>query len=145
MSTRRIVHFFHSHDAAQEQGCKACDRRRELSTPPITQFEHGTCPPTLWGSSSAEDSTHLAHTWPQQHRIQTRTCKHTASWQTCTNQTQPTSWRRHIHVRSVLLATRPTDTTAPTIPSIWKLTIPAILLTAAAGLPRAAAALRRAG
>ena len=49
----------------------------------------------------------------------------TACWQTYTNQTQPTSWRLQMLVRNVLLATGPTDTTTLTIPSVWKLTIPA--------------------
>ena len=65
----RIQMSSNSHDTAWEHRCKACDPRHALPTPPNTPFEHQTGPPTLWGSSVAEDSTSLAHAWPQQHRI----------------------------------------------------------------------------
>jgi hypothetical protein len=66
------MHIFHSYDTAQEQGCTACDRQRELSTPPNTHIEHHTGPHTLWASSVAEESTTKAHPQPQQYRFHDR-------------------------------------------------------------------------
>ena len=142
MSTRRIVYFVSLYTLARYgmrtrvHGMRSTTRafhvtqQHSLSIRPA----HPHCVAALLQKRS---STTTAHTHGHSSIDFTRGHAQAYSvWQTYTNQTQPTSWRRKMHVRNVLLATRPTDTTARTIPSVWQLTIPAKLLTAAAGLPR---------